>query len=69
MADVNKDVIFENNHCFIVLHPDITTPTSDDPDECLNIQTQSQLVLNSATSDAHDDQPPELPPTRSTIQI
>ncbi|AGR57041.1 hypothetical protein [Choristoneura rosaceana nucleopolyhedrovirus] len=75
MDDVNKSIISKNNDCFIVLHPvtaaatTTTTPISDDTDVCLNIQTQSQLVLNSATSDVHDDKPTESPLIQCIIQI
>lgn len=73
MGDENKNMVLEQ---FFIVHPVVPPPPEpDEPHLCLNIETQTQLVLNSPTTkgdDEHpegDDEHPDSSPANCSIQI
>nr|ALR69972.1 hypothetical protein AGNV_004 [Anticarsia gemmatalis multiple nucleopolyhedrovirus]ALR70286.1 hypothetical protein AGNV_004 [Anticarsia gemmatalis multiple nucleopolyhedrovirus]ALR70599.1 hypothetical protein AGNV_004 [Anticarsia gemmatalis multiple nucleopolyhedrovirus]ALR71071.1 hypothetical protein AGNV_004 [Anticarsia gemmatalis multiple nucleopolyhedrovirus]ALR72171.1 hypothetical protein AGNV_004 [Anticarsia gemmatalis multiple nucleopolyhedrovirus] len=70
----NKQAILLTDYdaCFI-LHPttsppDKTKPDNDDSDSCLNIKSQTRLVLNSPPANEGDDTV-DIPQTTCVIKI
>lgn len=66
MGDQNKNIVLKQDQFFIV-HP-VILPEPDEPDLCLNVETQTQMVLNSPTTNG-DDEHDDSSPANCSIQI